>query len=130
MLTGSTVKPVADKNNVSHEELAYVVDSTASPVATILPFNAWPVFVAGLVVGTVPVIADLEAAERFFFSSLKYNFYAMFAVTGTLLFSLGKLPWISLVLAGWEATYAVIGPTVAKRFLGGPTDWGIIAGAS
>ena len=42
VLTGSTVKPVADANRVSHEELSYVVDSTASPVATILPFNAWP----------------------------------------------------------------------------------------
>jgi Na+/H+ antiporter NhaC len=99
VLTGSTVRPVADANNVSHEELAYVVDSTASPVATVLPFNAWPVFVAGLVVGTVPVIADLESAERFFFSSLKYNFYGMLAVTATLLFSFGKLPWVGAGLA-------------------------------
>jgi Na+/H+ antiporter NhaC len=94
VLTGSTVKPVADENDVSHEELSYVVDSTASPVATILPFNAWPVFVAGLVVGTVPVIADTGAGERFFYASLKYNFYAIFAVASTLLFSLGALPWM------------------------------------
>jgi Na+/H+ antiporter NhaC len=99
VLTGSTVKPVADQSRVSHEELAYVVDSTASPVATVLPFNAWPVFVAGLVVGTVPVLADLEASEQFFYSSLKYNFYGMFAVTATLLFSWGKLPWIGRGLA-------------------------------
>ena len=94
VLTGSTVKPVADANGVSHEELSYVVDSTASPVATILPFNAWPVFVAGLVAGTVPVIADVSAGESFFYGSLKYNFYAFFAVLSTLLFSFGKLPWI------------------------------------
>jgi Na+/H+ antiporter NhaC len=99
VLTGSTVKPVSDENGVSHEELAYVVDSTASPVATILPFNAWPLFVAGLVVGTVPVIADLETAERFFFASLKYNFYAIFAVTATLLFSFGKLPFVGARMA-------------------------------
>mgnify|MGYP007000267074 len=30
VLVGSTVKPIADKENVSHEELAYIVDSTAS----------------------------------------------------------------------------------------------------
>jgi Na+/H+ antiporter NhaC len=94
VLTGSTVKPVADASRVSHEELSYVVDSTASPVATILPFNAWPVFVAGLVVGTVPVIADTAAGENFFYSSLKYNFYAMFAVASTLLFAFGRLPWV------------------------------------
>ena len=35
VLTGTTVRPVADREKVAHEELAYVVDSTASPVATI-----------------------------------------------------------------------------------------------
>lgn len=39
VLTGATVRPVADKQKVSHEELSYMVDSTASPVATIIPFN-------------------------------------------------------------------------------------------
>ncbi len=98
VLTASTVKPVADANRVSHEELSYVVDSTASPVATILPFNAWPIFVAGLVAGTVPVIGDAAAAERFFYASLKYNFYAIFAVASTLLFSLGMLPGVSPIM--------------------------------
>jgi Na+/H+ antiporter NhaC len=95
VLTGSTVKPVADANRVSHEELAYMVDSTSSPVATILPFNAWPIFVAGLAAGTVPIIADTSAGESFFYASLKYNFYAIFAVSSTLLFSLGLLPGVS-----------------------------------
>ena len=94
VLTGSTVKPVADANNVSHEELSYLVDSTSSPVATILPFNAWPAFVAALVAGTVPLVADAAAGEDLFFRSLKFNFYAMFAVASTLLFALGWLPWI------------------------------------
>ncbi len=99
VLTGSTVKPVADTNGVSHEELSYIVDSTSSPVATILPFNAWPAFVAGLVAGTVPVIADSAAGTRFFFASIWYNFYAWFAVISTLLFSLGLLPWVGGAMA-------------------------------
>ncbi len=98
VLTGSTVKPVADANRVSHEELAYVVDSTASPVATILPFNAWPAFVAGLLVGTIPLVGDLESGETLFYASLKYNFYAIFAVSSTLLFSLGLLPRVSPIM--------------------------------
>jgi Na+/H+ antiporter NhaC len=94
VLTGTTVKPVADGERVSHEELAYVVDSTSSPVATILPFNAWPIFVAGLVAGTIPLIPDEDAGMSMFISSLKYNFYAIFAVLSTLLFALGVLPWV------------------------------------
>lgn len=95
VLAGTTVKPVTDKNSISHEELSYVVDSTASPVATVIPFNAWPAFIGALVVGTVPEIFPTEdASQNFFFSSIKYNFYGMFAVLATLLFSLGLMPWI------------------------------------
>ncbi len=93
VLTGTTVKPVADRHQVSHEELSYMVDSTASPIATLIPFNAWPYYVAGLVVGTVPLIPDTDAAFRFFLGSVPYNFYALVAVTSTLLYALGWLPW-------------------------------------
>jgi Na+/H+ antiporter NhaC len=94
VLTGSTVKPVADAQRVSHEELSYVVDSTSSPIATLLPFNAWPAYVGGLVAGTIPLLPDAGVAIEFFFRSLVFNFYAIFAVTATLLFAWGKLPWI------------------------------------
>jgi len=97
VLAGTTVKPVADKHRISHEELAYVVDSTASPVATVLPFNAWPGFVGALVVGTVPAVLpenDLDTAINFFFSSIKYNFYGFLAVLFTLLTALHVMPWM------------------------------------
>ena len=95
VLAGTTVKPVADKHRVSHEELSYIVDSTASPVATILPFNAWPGFIAALVAGTVPaVLPDEDAGISFFFSSIRYNFYGFFAVTMTLLTALHLMPWM------------------------------------
>jgi len=99
VLTGSTVKPVADNMRVSHEELSYVVDSTASPIATVLPFNAWPAFVAGLVTGTIALFPDESASVTFFFESLKFNFYGVFAVAGTLAFSFGALPWVGSRMA-------------------------------
>lgn len=92
VLTGATVRPVADKHRVAHEELAYVVDSTASPAATLIPFNIWPIFIAGLVVGTVPILATAEDGIAFFFRALPFNFYAIFAILLTLLFSLERLP--------------------------------------
>ncbi|NIP79583.1 MAG: sodium:proton antiporter, partial [Actinobacteria bacterium] len=70
VLAGTTVKPVTDRHRVSHEELSYVVDSTASPVATIIPFNAWPLYVGGLVAGTIPLLPDEEAAYGFFLRSI------------------------------------------------------------
>ncbi|MCK5447528.1 MAG: sodium:proton antiporter, partial [Gemmatimonadetes bacterium] len=94
VLTGATVRPVGDRHRVSHEELSYIVDSTASPAATVIPFNVWPIYVGGLVVGTVPVIATQEEAIAFFFKSVPFNFYAIFAVLMTLLFAWEKWPWV------------------------------------
>ncbi len=99
VLAGTTVKPVNDRHRVSHEELSYVVDSTASPAATVIPFNAWPPYVAGLVVGTTPLLATESAALSFFLSSIPFNFYALLALATTLLFSLGWLPWVGRRMA-------------------------------
>lgn len=94
VLTGATVRPVADKHRVSHEELSYVVDSTASPAATVIPFNVWPIYIAGLVVGTIPVFETTQDGINFFISALPFNFYGIFAIIITLLFSLELLPWV------------------------------------
>jgi Na+/H+ antiporter NhaC len=94
VLTGTTVKPVADQHGVAHEELAYVVDSTASPAATIIPFNVWPVYVAGLI--TIEPLSALVTSEadalKLFFMAIPFNFYAWIAVAMTFLFALDRLP--------------------------------------
>ncbi|WP_020404673.1 Na+/H+ antiporter NhaC family protein [Gracilimonas tropica] len=94
VLTGATVRPIADKHKVSHEELAYMVDSTASPAATLIPFNVWPFYVGGLVIGTLPFLETTQQSVSFFFSALPYNFYAIFAILLTLLFAWDKFPFV------------------------------------
>jgi len=90
VLVGTIVKPVADKERVSHEELAYIVDSTASPIASVLAFNAWPTYVqAFLFIPGVAFLATEEERVRFFFQSVPFSFYGILAVVGTLLLSLG-----------------------------------------
>ncbi|MDG2117179.1 MAG: Na+/H+ antiporter NhaC family protein [Porticoccaceae bacterium] len=89
VLVGTTVKPLADKEGISHEEMAYIVDSTASPIASVLAFNAWPAYIQALIF--VPGVAFLSTEAdrlRFFFSSVPFSFYGIFAVIGTLLLSL------------------------------------------
>jgi len=96
LLVGTTIKPVADLEKISHEELSYVVDSTASPIAILLPFNAWPFYVQSLIfIAGVPVLATEASRVSFFFQSIPLFFYAIFAVLFTFLLSLDKLPFIS-----------------------------------
>ena len=91
VLVGTTVKPVADKENISHEELAYIVDSTASPIASQLAFNAWPAYVQAFIfVSGVSFLATEADRIAFFFSSVPFCFYAIFAVLGTFLLSIEK----------------------------------------
>lgn len=86
VLVGTTVKPMADKAKVSHEEMSYIVDSTASPIASVLAFNAWPAYIQSLIF--VPGVAFLATESdriHFFFTSIPFSFYGMIAVLGTLL---------------------------------------------
>lgn len=93
VLTGTTTRPVIEANRVSHEEASFVVDATASPVASVIPFNVWPLYVAGLVAGTVPLLATEAEAVSFFFRAIPANFYALIAVLTALAFALEILPW-------------------------------------
>jgi Na+/H+ antiporter NhaC len=89
VLVGTTVRPLADKAKISHEEMSYIVDSTASPIAVVIAFNAWPAYIQALIF--VPGVAFLATeADRlaFFFSAIPFSFYGILAVVGTLLLSL------------------------------------------
>ncbi|PCI60210.1 MAG: sodium:proton antiporter [Gammaproteobacteria bacterium] len=89
VLVGTTVRPFADKAKVSHEEMSYIVDSTASPIALILAFNAWPIYVQALIfVPGATFLATESDRLAFFFASIPLSFYSILAVIGTLLLSL------------------------------------------
>ncbi len=93
VLVGTTVKPLADKAKVSHEEMSYIVDSTASPIASVLAFNAWPAYIQALIfVPGVTFLATESQRIQFFFDSIPFSFYGILAVLGTLLLSL-NITW-------------------------------------
>lgn len=94
ILTGSTIKPISDHNKVSHEELSYIVDATASPGATLIPFNAWPMYVSGVALGSIPLLATPLMSYKFYLSSIPYSFYSIASIALTGLFALGWLPYI------------------------------------
>lgn len=95
VLVGTTVKPLLDENKISHEESSYIVDSTSSPIAGLIAFNAWPGYIqAFLFVPGVAFLATEADRVKFFFQSLPFSFYCIFAVLGTLLLSLDKAPFL------------------------------------
>lgn len=47
LTVGAVMRPVTDKFRVSHEKLAWIIDSTAAPVCIIAPVSSWAVAVGG-----------------------------------------------------------------------------------
>ena len=41
LIVGNTMRPITDRLKISREKLAYLVDSTAAPVAALVPVSTW-----------------------------------------------------------------------------------------
>jgi len=81
LVVGNTMRPVTDSMNVSRAKLAYIVDSTAAPVATIAFVTTWIGYQVGLIGEAVSYIPDLDAeAYLLFLSTIPYNFYPLLAI--------------------------------------------------
>jgi Na+/H+ antiporter NhaC len=81
LVVGNTMRPVTDRLRISREKLAYIVDSTAAPVACLAFVTTWIGYEVGLV-GTA--VANLdgfnESAYSIFLNSIPYSFYPLLAL--------------------------------------------------
>jgi Na+/H+ antiporter NhaC len=93
LIVGNTMRPITDRMKVSREKLAYVVDSTAAPIAAIIFVSTWVGFEISLIddglriaaeqPGTSPELAaELLSANAFtvFIHSIPYLFYPILAL--------------------------------------------------
>ncbi len=76
LLVGTTMRPLTDRLRISREKLAYLVDSTAAPIATLAVISTWVGFEVGLIQAAMTAGgSDAGAAYTFFLRSLPYSFY-------------------------------------------------------
>jgi len=91
LFTGNVMRGITDKVKVSREKLAYICDCTSAPMCICVPFDAWGVYVAGLVVG-IGSIASAEIGTNAVVHATVYQFYGYFTILFCLLISLGVIP--------------------------------------
>jgi len=77
LLVGSTMRPWTDRLKISREKLAYLVDSTAAPVATVAVISTWVGFEVGLIQEAMARLGDGGQAYTFFLQSIPYSFYPL-----------------------------------------------------
>ena len=80
LVVGNSMRPVTDRLRVSREKLAYLVDSTAAPVASLALISTWIGFEVGLIQDALDAIGVDESAYGAFVSSLGYRFYPVLAL--------------------------------------------------
>jgi len=81
LVVGNTMRQVTDKLRVSREKLAYIVDSTAAPVACVAFVTTWIGFEVGqIATGMQQMDGYSEAAYTVFLKSIPYSFYPILAM--------------------------------------------------
>jgi len=86
LVIGNTVRPITDRLHISREKLAYLVDSTAAPIACIAVITTWVGYEVGLIATSIEnSVAISESAYSIFLHSIAFNFYPILAIFFVLL---------------------------------------------
>ncbi|MEX1258217.1 MAG: Na+/H+ antiporter NhaC family protein [Gemmatimonadota bacterium] len=93
LIVGNAMRPITDRLRISREKLAYLVDSTAAPVAALVPISTWVGYQISLIQDGLQIAADqpgtspeaaasLLAASPFtvFLHTIPYLFYPLLAL--------------------------------------------------
>jgi Na+/H+ antiporter NhaC len=88
MIVGSGMRPLADKLKISRAKLAYIVDSTAAPIASLALISTWVGYEVSMMEKGIQQAVDqgvLAASEQmdaygFFVAGIGYRFYCIFTI--------------------------------------------------
>lgn len=80
LIIGNMMRPITDKLKVSREKLAYIVDSTAAPIASLVIISTWIGYELGLIGDGLNVISSDLNPYEVFIQTLPYRFYPIAAI--------------------------------------------------
>jgi Na+/H+ antiporter NhaC len=111
LIVGPVFQPLIDRLKISRQKLAFILDSTSSPVAILIPFIGWGVFI-------MSVIADAFAANGIavsewdaFVSAIPFQLYAWLAITMVPVLTFLSFDYGSMATAEQAALSAVADKT-------------------
>lgn len=80
LLVGQTMKPLTDRQKISREKLAYLVDSTAAPIASIALISTWIGYEMSLIEDGFKALSIDRNVYTVFLQSIVHRYYAVFAL--------------------------------------------------
>lgn len=86
LVAGSSMRPLTDACVVSREKLAFIVDATSAPIASLTPISSWIGFEIGLIQTELDMIMEMYPESTFasnssftvFVHTIQYRYYCIF----------------------------------------------------
>jgi Na+/H+ antiporter NhaC len=129
------MRPVTDRHRISREKLAYLVDSTAAPVACVALVSTWIGYQVSLVGDALEKTGSDLNPFAVFLASIPFAFYPIFGLSVTLAVAVSGRDWgpmlaaerraragslmaeTSQPLADYESTGLAPEPEIPKRWV-------------
>lgn len=80
LIVGPVFRPLMDRLRISRQKLAFIIDSTSSPVAILVPFIGWGVYIMSLIYQEYAALGIQESEFTAFIRTIPFQFYAWLAV--------------------------------------------------
>ena len=80
LIVGPLFRPIMDGLKISRVKLAWIIDSTASPVAVLIPFIGWGLYSQGLIAQEYSDLGISENAFTTYIKAIPFQFYSLMAV--------------------------------------------------
>jgi Na+/H+ antiporter NhaC len=91
LIVGPLFKPVFRGLKICREKLAYIIDTTASPVIILVPFAGWGVYIMSLIETSYAEVGLTDEPFQVLLSVWPYQFYALLALLSIpMILSTGK----------------------------------------
>ena len=103
LIVGPVCRPLFDKLKISRQKLAFIIDSTSSPVAILIPFIGWGVYIMGLIQKEFTAL-NVELSDwDAFIGAIPFQFYAILAIAIVPLVAFKKLDFGPMAKAEYAA---------------------------
>ncbi|MFM2589099.1 Na+/H+ antiporter NhaC family protein [Vibrio sp. TBV020] len=103
LIVGPVFRPLFDKLKLSRQKLAFIIDSTSSPVAILIPFIGWGVYIMGLIQKEFSQLDVAMTDWDAFIGAIPYQFYAFLAIAIVPIISILKCDFGPMAQAEWNA---------------------------
>jgi Na+/H+ antiporter NhaC len=105
LVVGNLMRPITDKLKISREKLAFIVDATSAPVASIFIVSSWIGYEVGLIQDGLEAIGSPLNAYSVFLESIVFRFYPLAMLVFVFLIAFTKRDFGSMLKAERRAVH-------------------------